>query len=166
MNLNQALIAELQQEASNTRKMLAVVPFDHASFKPHEKSMAMDRLAVHTAEIMSWITLILHTSELDFATADFKPYKATSTDDLLQYFDETLATATKTLENASNDALMEPWTMRTGENIYFTLPKMVVLRTWAYNHLVHHRGQLSVYLRLCNVPVPGMYGPTADDRTM
>jgi len=164
MNLNQAFIAELQQEAANTRKILAAVPFDQASFKPHEKSMAMDRLAVHVAELSSWITLILNTSELNFATMDFKSYKATSSEDLLQYFDTELANALKSLENASNEDFQAPWSMRNGDVTYFTLPKAAVIRTWAFNHAIHHRGQLSVYLRLCNIPVPGMYGPTADDR--
>ncbi len=161
-SLNQALIMELQYEAGSTRKMLEKVPMDKADWKPHEKSMTLARLTAHVAELSGWVTMTMNTSELDFATFDYKPYIPTTTEELLAFHDKSVADAVASLEKASMEDFMQMWTMRRGEQVFFTLPKMAVLRTWAYNHMVHHRGQLSVYLRLLDVPVPGMYGPSAD----
>lgn len=161
--LSQSLIPELQQEAASTRKMLERVPFDQVAWRPHQKSMTFGQLAAHVAELAAWITMTLNTTELDWQTFDYKPFEPRSAEELLGFFDSNVAEATSALQQASDEALMAPWTMRKGEQVYFTMPRIAVIRTFAMNHTIHHRAQLSVYLRLQDVPVPGMYGPTADE---
>ncbi len=166
MGMNRALIAELKQEAASTKKILERVPLDKADWKPHEKSMPLGRLATHIAELPGWVSVTLDQDELDWATFDYKPVIAKSTEDLLKILDDNVAKAEESLNNAADAKFAENWTMRNGEQVYFTLPKGEILRTAAYSHLYHHRGQLSVYLRLLNVPLPGIYGPTADEGNM
>lgn len=163
MSYNIPLIAELQMEAASTAKMLARIPTDKFGWAPHEKSMKMGRLANHVAELPSWITMTMNTEVLDFANWDYKPAVATTAEELVAIHDQHVKEAVACLENATDADFEKMWTMRNGEQIYFTLPKKVVLRTWAFSHQYHHRGQLSVYLRLLDIPVPGMYGPSADD---
>lgn len=163
MSLNQTFIAELQHEAASTRKMLANIPHDKNSWAPHEKSMKLGALAAHVAELAGWITMTMNTDELDFAKFDYKPYIAESTEDLVKFHDEKVAEAAATLERCNDADFMKPWTLRRGDHIMFTMPKVAVLRSFAMSHLYHHRGQLSVYLRMLDVPIPGMYGPSADD---
>lgn len=166
MNLSQPLIAELQHEAATTRKVLERIPEDKFDYKPHEKSMTFQRLAVHVAEMFGWITTTLKTSELDFATADYKSLEPTTNAELVEYFDKTIAEATEALENAADEDFFESWTLKNGEQVYFTMPKIQVIRSFAFNHIYHHRGQLSVYLRLNDIPVPEIYGPSADEGQM
>lgn len=163
MSLGKTFLAEVLQEAASTRKLLAVVPFDKADFKPHEKSMSLKRLAVHVTEITGWWKECLLDDVLDFSVGDFKPKEINTTEDLLAMHDDLVAKATVILNEVADEEFAKPWTMRNGEVVYFTMPKVAVVRTWCLNHLFHHRGQLTVYLRLLNVPLPGMYGPTADD---
>lgn len=162
MTIGQGLWAELQQEAANTRKLLALVPFEQKDFKPHEKSMSLLELAAHVAEISGWWKECLVNDELDFAKEQGPRKTYASTQELVDWHDQLVANAEKILNSTPDEEFFKPWTMRQGETIFFTLPKMVVTRTWCLNHLYHHRGQLSVYLRLLNVPIPGMYGPSAD----
>ncbi|MFT3935656.1 MAG: DinB family protein [Chitinophagaceae bacterium] len=164
MPIKDALIAELKHEANNTRKILAKVPDDKLLWKPHEKSMSIGRLATHIAEIPIWINRTMAAPEFDFATATFKPNVCADNADLLRIFDEHLANAVAVLQNAGDDALNEMFKVRRGEQVMFALPKKVMMRNFTFNHVVHHRGQLSVYLRLLDIPVPGMYGPSADER--
>jgi len=166
MKLNETLWAEIKQESANTRKLLALVPFDQGDYKPHEKSMTLKRLAVHVAEISGWWKECLVHDELDFSKGDFTPKEYNSTDDILALHDRLVAESEVILTEISLDEFEKPWTMRNGEQIYFTMPKEAVVRTWCMNHLYHHRGQLTVYLRLLNIPLPGMYGPTADSQGM
>lgn len=165
MALNSAFIAEIKHESVNTRKILERVPTDKLLWIPHEKSMKLGRLATHIAELPMWFERIVNTNEFDFATAAFKPHIAENTEALLQLFDEKLSSAIKVLESATDENLNSIWKVRRGEQTMFQLPKKVALRNFAYNHIYHHRGQLSVYLRLLNIPVPGMYGPSADEKT-
>ena len=164
MALNKALIAELKHEATNTRKMLERVPEDKFSWKPHEKSMTLQRIATHLAEIPTWVTNAVKNDELDFATWVRKPSAISNTKELVEHFDKTIAEAVETLENASDEVLHEKWTLRRGDHVIFEMPKVVAVRNLALNHSLHHRGQLSVYLRLLDIPVPGMYGPSADEQ--
>jgi uncharacterized damage-inducible protein DinB len=166
MSLGQQLWSELQHEAANTRKLLAAVPFDKADFKPHEKSMSLKQLAAHVAEITGWWKECLVQDELDFAKDGGERKQYQSTQDILDWYDVLVANAKTIIENATDEDFAKPWTMRNGDQIFFTMPKAAVVRTWCLNHLFHHRGQLTVYLRLLNVPVPGMYGPTADNPGM
>lgn len=166
MSIGQILLAEVLQESANTRKLLAVIPFEKSDFKPHEKSMSLKRLATHVTEINGWWKECLLNDVLDFSVGDYKPRELNSVEDLLAMHDDLVAKATKILTEVDDAEFENPWTMRNGEQIYFTMPKATVVRTWCLNHLFHHRGQLTVYLRLLDVKLPGMYGPTADDTTM
>lgn len=162
MKLSEILWAEVNQEAQNTRKLLALVPFDNLDYKPHEKSMKLGALSTHVAEILGWWKECLMMDELDFSKMDYKPKVFANNEELLAYFDDLLEKTKVILAQVDQAEFDKPWTMRNGEQIYFTLPKSEVVRTWCMNHLYHHRAQLGVYLRLLNIPLPGMYGPTAD----
>lgn len=169
MAIKDAFIAELKHESSLTKKMLERVPFDKKDpivigWKPHEKSMTLGRLATHIAQIPHWISDIIHIDDYDFASRSFKPVTADSKEELMKIFQETLDMAIADLDIVSDEALNEKWTVRAGEKVMYNTPKKVAIRGWAFSHLVHHRGQLSVYLRLLDVPVPGMYGPSADEK--
>lgn len=161
MTLAHDLYQELKLEAAVTRRYLASVPFNKLDFQPHEKSETLGRLAVHVAEILSWWEACLKHDELDFI--DFEPEEFTHVDDLLHYFDRLLATALNALQTAKLTDFDALWSMRYGDEVHFTLPKKQVLRIFCMNHLVHHRAQLGVYLRLLDVSVPAAYGPSADD---
>ncbi len=126
--------------------------------------MTLGRLASHVAEIAGWVSYTLDSDVLDFAKFDYKPVTNASTEELLAIMDKNVAMAMASLEKSTDEDYDKMWTMRNGDHVHFTLPKKVVLRSFAYSHLVHHRGQLSLYLRLLDVPVPGMYGPTADEK--
>lgn len=159
-----SLTNEYTHECASTRKLLEKVPLDKPDWKPHEKSMTLHNLAVHIADVPNWVPVTLERSELDFAKEKYNPKTAANTDELLKIHDDAVAAALQSIKNTTAEILKnETWTMRNGETIYFTMPKIAVLRSFAFNHIYHHRGQMSVYLRLLNVPVPGMYGPTADE---
>lgn len=166
MGMNEAFIAELEQEAASTRKLLERVPMDKLDWTPHVKSMKLGYLANHVAELPSWVSVSLEQDELDFATFEYKPVIPETTEELLAVHDKNVENALKCLRNTSDEKFMENWTMRNGEQIYFKLPKAAVLRSFSFNHLYHHRAQLGVYLRLLDIPIPGMYGPSADESNM
>lgn len=165
-NISAAFIRELEHEAKTARTVLERVPTEKFDWKPHEKSMSFSTLATHIAEMFSWTKPSLEQSELDFATMDYKPYEPKDNADLLNLFDKNVAESIETLKNTSDEAFMENWTMRNGDKVYFTMPKTVVMRSFVLNHIIHHRGQLSVYLRLNDIPVPQIYGPSADEGEM
>jgi len=162
MSLIQIFLKELDMEAATTRKMLSRIPDDKYDWKPHPKSMAIRQLATHIAELPSWIPLTITTSELDFASSPYTPEVINSTVDLMNYFEKNLADGRAHLETAKEEQLSESWTLRNGDEIYNTSPKSEVLRM-TYSQVIHHRAQLGVYLRLLDVPIPGSYGPSADD---
>ena len=143
--------------------MIERVPEKSFDWKPHDKSMTLGRLAYHIAENPQWVSVTVDKDEIDFAAKDYVEKEAKTTAELLKVFDESLAEAVKCLKNASDEKLMGNWTMRNGEHVYFTMPKIAVLRSFVLNHIIHHRGQLSVYLRILDVPLPQIYGPTADE---
>ena len=163
MNLNEALLAELKHEAVNTRKILERAPADKYNWKPHEKSMSLGQLTSHLAELTSWLNAIIEHPELDFATYDYKPKQFSTTEDLLKFYDETLAKGSGALQAATNETLMGNWKLRNSDRVFLDLPRIAVVRTMVLSHVIHHRGQLSVYLRLLDVPLPSIYGPTADE---
>jgi uncharacterized damage-inducible protein DinB len=164
MAIKDGFIGELKHESTLTKKILERVPFDKKEWKPHEKSMTVGRLATHIAENLKWISNIRHIDDFDFATRSFNPYTAASTDELLEIFQTNLDNAIKDLSEMNDEDFSKPWNVRRGETVMFNIPKKVAIRNMAFNHLVHHRGQLSVFLRLLDVPVPGIYGPSADER--
>ena len=156
-------IKELSLEAQSTRKMLECVPDGKNDWAPHAKSMPLMRLAVHVAELPSWFATILNTKELDFAQHEYVPEPVQNKKELLEYFDKTIEESKKTLTAANEETLDERWVLRNGEMIYVDANKDEFLRT-SFNHLVHHRAQLGVYLRLLDIPIPGCYGPSADEK--
>lgn len=158
------LISELKHEAISTRKMLERLPVEKADWKPHEKSMSLATLALHIADIPSFVSLIVGRDELDFTSGDYAVSLVSDFDKAVQIFDERLENAVADLEKIQDEEfLKQDWTLRSGDHVIFTLPRLVALRTLAFSHLIHHRGQLSVYLRLLDIPVPGIYGPSADE---
>lgn len=161
MTIGQELLQELTLEAAVTRRYLESVPFDRLDYKPAEKSETLGRLAVHVAEIVAWWTDCIDNDRLDFI--DFEPKDVNSTEELLTYFDRLLSDAKRSLSAVKDEELAKEWSMTHGDDILFTLPKRQVVRLFCMNHLVHHRSQLGVYLRLLDIPVPATYGPSADD---
>jgi uncharacterized damage-inducible protein DinB len=161
MTIGQEFIQELKLEAAVTRKFLEKVPFDKAEFKPNDKSEELGRLAIHVAEIIAWWTSVAETNRLDFS--DFEPKNIQSNEELLTYFDELLSNALNSLRKIKNEELEESWSMSNGDEVYFTLPKKQVMRLFCMNHLIHHRAQLGVYLRILGIEVPSTYGPSADN---
>jgi uncharacterized damage-inducible protein DinB len=165
MLLKDAFIAELQFEYSLTRKMLERVPLDKKDWRPDEKSMTVGRLATHIAETSHWVSDVINIDDFDFKKHySFNPVTASSKEELLQILQANLEKAIADLAATSDAELDKTWTVRQGDHIVSQIPKKAGIRGWAISHMIHHRGQLSVYLRLLGVPVPGMYGPSADER--
>ena len=163
MSLCASLAAEMRQEAKTTRRLLERVPEASFGWKPHEKSMTLGRLAAHVAELPELVIPALTQPELDFASGAFKPFEPQSTAELLEKFDRNIDAAAGMLEQQPDDRMGEPWKLRSGDHVLFEMPRAMVVRFVGLNHVVHHRGQLSVYLRLLDVPLPSIYGPSADE---
>lgn len=162
--LGRMIAAELKQEAVATRKMLERIPVEHFQYTPHEKSMPLISLARHIPEMLGWTEVAINHDELDFSTSDFKPREFSDASELVAYFDENLSNALDLLNSVSDETMMQPWRLRDGEQIFVELPKAAVMRSLVMNHIIHHRGQLAVYLRLLDIPVPSIYGPSADEQ--
>jgi uncharacterized damage-inducible protein DinB len=162
MTFMQSFLNELKHESVGTRKMLALFPADKADWKPHAKSMKIKDLATHIADLPTWITLGLTTDELDFATSPYNPRDCKTVEDLVAYFNENVAEASDFLLKSKDDLLEETWTLRNGDTIYMQISKLETIRH-AFCQMVHHRAQLGVYLRLLDIPIPGVYGPSADE---
>lgn len=165
MTLKNYFLQQLADEAIVTRKMLTLVPEDKYQWQPHPKSMTLIRLATHVAELPSWITMTLHTNQLDFAVSGYNEEPMANSHELLNYFENNLTNGTADLEKFDDAEFEKPWTLRNSEAIYFTEPKRDVVRT-ALSQLIHHRAQLGVYLRLLNISIPGSYGPSADEMSL
>jgi uncharacterized damage-inducible protein DinB len=162
MQIIPLLLKEMDQEAAVTRKFLNIVPAEKFGWKPHEKSMVMSALTVHIAELPSWVKMALTTSELDFAKMDYTPTPVSSTEELVQIFEKSYAEGREALSTAKENDLWPEWTLRNGEQVYSVMTKYEVIRH-AFAQTTHHRAQLGVYLRLLNIPIPGSYGPSADE---
>jgi uncharacterized damage-inducible protein DinB len=162
MNLIELFLQEIESEAVITRRMFERLPDDKFDWKPHEKNMTMQRLAAHIAELPGWVTMGITTSELDFAKGEYKPELPANKKELLEYFERMLSSGIKTLKGAKEEQLNGDWTMRNGDQVFFTISKAQLIRT-SISQTIHHRAQLGVYLRLLNIPVPGSYGPSADE---
>lgn len=161
----ESLVQELEHEKIGTRKMLALVPANKSDWKPHEKSMKLKDLATHLADLPTWVTLAIEKDELDFATSPYNPQNCEGGDELVKYFDKNLEEAKRHLISNTDSILEEMWTLRNGEIIYMQSTRLVTIRH-SYSQMVHHRAQLGVYLRMLNIPIPGVYGPSADEQTM
>ena len=166
MGLSESLLPEFDNEMVGTRKTLERVPDDKSDWKPHEKSMAMGGLATHLSNIPTWANFTIDQDSLDLAPGG-KPMPpmelAKSNEELLATFDANVAKARAAIAGASDAELFKPWSLMTNGNTIMTMPKIVVLRNFVMNHLIHHRAQLGVYLRLNDIPVPSIYGPSADE---
>lgn len=162
MAISQALLPEFDQEMANTRKALERAPDEKFGWKPHDKSGTMGWLAGHLATLPGLASMALTQDSFDLATRPPQP-KLNNRADVLAAFDKNAAEARKAIAAASDQHLMKPWTLLNGDKALFSLPRIAVLRSFFLNHLIHHRGQFTVYLRLNNVPVPSIYGPSADE---
>jgi uncharacterized damage-inducible protein DinB len=165
MTTIQSLLKEMQEEAATTRKMLSRVPNEHFNWQPHPKSMTIKQLATHIAELPTWVSMVLHTDELDFATSPYTPAPILNNQELMDYFEKCLQDGQNNLSMATESDLLPIWTLRNGTQILSVRSKAEVIRM-AYCQIVHHRAQLGVDLRLLNIPIPGSYGPSADEHSM
>ncbi len=165
MALKDALLPEFDLEMANTRKCLERLPDAAFGFKPHAKSWPMGTLASHIARLPSWVHHTLAFTELDLAAPQTPDQTTpfTSTTALLAAFDKHVAEGRAALAGAGDDMMAQPWTLRMGSQPFFTMPKAAVLRSFVFSHTIHHRAQLTIYMRLNDIPVPGMYGPSADE---
>lgn len=164
MDIVKVLIEEIKDEAENTRKLLECVPDGKNDWKPHERSFPLGRLAGHVAEILDWVYWITKKDEFDLTKDNFERFIPEDNKALLAHFERKLEEAVTILRATTPEQLEEEWTFLIGGNVYTKGTRYHEIRKWAFNHLYHHRGQLGVYLRLLDIPIPGMYGPSADDR--
>lgn len=164
MSLINFFLKQLNEEALTTRNMLSRIPNDQYDYKPHEKSMVLRNLATHIAELPTWITMALTTDELDFENNHWAQKNVNDTEALLEVFETSLIDGHSQLIAENESKLDEKWTLRSGETICSVSTKGEVIRM-ALSQIIHHRAQLGVYLRLLNVPIPGSYGPSADEQS-
>jgi uncharacterized damage-inducible protein DinB len=167
MALSEALLSEYDQEMAGTRKTLERVPEAKFSWKPHAKSGTMLWLAAHLANLPEWAVYTIQQDSLDMAPNGVQmpaPPAPKSAKELLGLFDKNRAAGRKAIAGASDAHLQTYWTLMANGKVFFTMPKIACLRTWVFNHNVHHRAQLGVYLRLNDIPVPALYGPSADEQ--
>jgi len=164
MKLIDSLITEFEHEAQTTRKHLERLPNDKLDWRPHEKSFTAGALASHITECLGWTDAIFNQDDLDFDPSTYKPYVAKSVADLLQTFDDNVAKGKQALSSATEESLDQVWSFKIMGRVRFERPRAAVFRDFALSHAIHHRGQFSVYLRLLNIPVPGSYGPSADEQ--
>ncbi len=165
--IRDALLPEFDQEMANTRKVLERCPEDKYGWKPHPKSFSMGSLATHIANMTGWTVDVIEKDSFDFAPPGAPPYKeepVTSRQELLAAFDKQAAAARAALATASDEHLAKTWSLLGGGVTVFSMPRMVCIRSFVMNHTIHHRAQLTVYLRLNDVPVPAIYGPSADEQ--
>jgi uncharacterized damage-inducible protein DinB len=162
MSLVDALLPEFDHEMTVTRKLLERVPEDKFDWKPHAKSTSLGDLATHIATIAWYGEITLDKPEIDFGGAG-RAQRAKSRNDLLSTFDKNVAATRAILARKSDAEMMERWSLKNGSKTFFTMPKAAVWRSFVMSHLIHHRAQLSVYLRMHDVPLPAMYGPSADE---
>ncbi len=166
MSYADSILPEFDQEMASTRKVLERIPDDKLDWKPHPKSNTIGWNAIHLAEIPGWLTIILNTTSLDVAPVDGEPYRFPalgSRDEILERFDQNVAAARQAIIEVKDESLVVPWTLELGGQPVFTMPRAAVIRSMGLNHLIHHRAILLVYLRLNDVPIPGMYGPSGDE---
>ena len=169
MPINQALLPEFEHEMATTRKALERVPEGKFAWKPHPKSMTLGRLASHVAEIPGWGMMTVERDSVDIAPPGTPPQTGanlSSRKEILELFDKNVAAARSAVSGASDEHLMKPWSLLSGGKTVLSMPRIAVWRSFVMNHLIHHRAQLGVYLRLNDVPVPSTYGPSADEGSM
>ena len=165
MSISESILPEFDHETATTRTLLERVPEDKAAWKPHAKSMSLGELAMHVSNIPGWTPVTLKETQFDTNPPGGQPYtppKFESTAKMLAAYDEAVNASRAMLAAATDAELMVAWTLKMGGKTVFNMPRVAVFRSFILNHVIHHRGQLSVYLRMCDVPLPSIYGPTAD----
>ena len=169
MPINQSFLGELQQELKATRKVIERIPDDKLGWKPHEKSMTAGEIASHIAEMYSWGGATLKMDEIDLAPVGgpkWEMFKGKTTAEILAKLDASFEATKAAIAEATDDAVwMKSWSLKMGGQAMMTMPKVACMRGMIMNHIVHHRGQLSVYLRMLDIPVPSIYGPSADEQS-
>lgn len=165
MTISQTLLPEFDEEMKNTRKLLECVPDGNFDYKPHPKSMTLGQLATHVAQMSSWAATTLDVELLEFGS-DFKPPLANTRAELLQMFDSGVTDARQKISKAIDADWQKTWTLKFNGQTILSMPRIGVMRSTVMNHMIHHRAQLGVYLRLNNVAIPGMYGPSADEANL
>ena len=165
MAIKDSILPEFDHEMATSRTVIERVPDGKFDYKPHEKSMSMGVLASHIADMPTWAVVGITQDSLDMA-AGFKPFQAASNAELLAAFDKNVALARTAIAGASDETFMKNWSLKNGDTTLMTMPKIAVVRSFVMNHVIHHRGQLSVYLRLNNIAVPSIYGPSADEGSL
>jgi len=165
MPTTRELMEELKREAGVTRKVLERIPPDRFDWRPHEKSWAFGQLGSHITSLYYWLTEVLSTTGVDLEGDRSESFEAADVGQLLERFDSLVEKSSSVLEQQSEESFSDIWTLRSGEHVIFELPRSAALRFFVFNHLVHHRGQLTMYLRLCDVPLPAVYGPSADEQS-
>src|SRR5262245_61917429 len=166
MAIREALLPEFDYEMANTRKSLERIPEDKLKWKPHDKSTTLGDLVTHLSYLPTWAVTTIDQEELDIEPPGGPPFRldaVTSRQEALDRFDKSVSDGRKAISGASDEHLLKPWTLLKGGQKVLTMPRAAVLRTFVMNHLIHHRAQLGLYLRLNDVPVPPNYGPTADE---
>lgn len=162
MRIAEALLPEFDVETAGGRRVLERIPAAKFTFKPHPKSTDMRGLATHLGGLLEWTESILNEDSFDVAKP-FQPFVPASTEELLTHYDGAVKRARAALETTPDERFFEPWSLKQGETVLFTMKRIAVVRSYVMNHFIHHRAQLTVYLRLNDIPVPGLYGPSADE---
>jgi uncharacterized damage-inducible protein DinB len=160
------MLHEFEYECAQTRKLLERVPEDRWDWTPHLKSMSLQRLAGHLAEIPKWVESTLKLDVLTMDPGSYVPFLPTSTQEILDTFDAEVARARELMAGESDEHLMQMWSLKSGDHVVVSMPRIAVLRSFIISHSIHHRAQLTVYLRMNDVPLPSIYGPSADDSGM
>jgi len=163
-SLKRFAAGDLENELKLTRRLLERVPDEHLGWRPHEKSWTLGQLATHLSNLPTWHTAVLRDDGLDLATLPPNKTALPSRDAILRTFDENVQEARETFAQVDDDTLIREWTLRHGDRVMLVQPKAAVLRMFGISHMIHHRGQMTVYLRLLGVPLPPIYGPTADEQ--
>ncbi|MGN7355860.1 DinB family protein [Paenibacillus sp. SAF-054] len=161
--VKQLIVGDVTQELAQTRRVLERLPEEHMAWKPHEKSMTLGGLATHLVNLLNWQLAIFQSPEVDLSTMPQRRSALESRADVLEEFDGNVVKLEKLIAECDVNMLEEEWTLRHGDHIILREPRAIALRTFGLSHMVHHRAQLGVYLRLLDIPVPGVYGPSADD---
>jgi uncharacterized damage-inducible protein DinB len=165
MAIKDALLPEFDHEMASTRTLLERVPDGRGGWKPHTKSMSVGELAMHVAEMSAWPAMTLEQDELDFNPPGGTPYRTPGFETaagLIAIFDANVKASRAALARATDEQFMQKWALKNGGVVLMSMPRAAVMRSFVLNHIIHHRGQLTVYLRLLDVPLPSIYGPTAD----
>ncbi|WP_079915054.1 DinB family protein [Paenibacillus sp. 32352] len=163
--IKQLIIGDAKQELAATRRILERLPEEHMNWKPHMKSMTLGGLSTHLVNLVNWQIAIFLSAELDLSTLPDRREALENREDVLKEFDENLVKLEELLGECDEKTLGEEWTLRHGDHVILRQPRAIALRTFGLSHMVHHRAQLGVYLRLLDIPVPGLYGPSADDES-